>query len=332
MLLNDLAVSGILLAAAVFMLGMAGMLVAETFMVRSRTQNETERKALLEEQWKPYFWGAIVLKDIPQKLPALRSKDVHLFASLWISQYHSVEGEARHRLEELAHAVGLTEKTQRYRKVFFMANAGRQVTALFIAGVLGDESAIPALRKSLKSSDQSLSFTAAMALVKLNADSFGEEVLNLAIIRKWDAQFLAKILREIQIHNKGGGLEPYFSKLNPKILKTAMKAWSTVDPDGALGYAKKVIQKSETEGWLLCGALELLISPFDVSLARGLLAHPLWSVRLHAVKAINRIGFKQDVKKLTALLEDDSWWVQERVREALNAHGICINEEAEKCA
>lgn len=328
MLLNDAAVSGVLLAAAVLMLGMAGVLVGETFMVRARTQSEAERKALLEEQWKPYFWGAIVLKDVPQSLPKLRDRDVHLFASLWIIQYHSVEGTARHRLEVLANAVGLTEKTKRYRKVFLMANAGKQVTALFIAGVLGDTSAIPALRKNLKSSDQSLSFTAAMALVKLNADSFGEEVLNIAIIRKWDAQFMAKILREIQIHNKGGGLEPYFSKLNPKLLKTAMKAWATVDPDGALGYAKKVIQKSETEGWLLCGALELLISPFDVGLARGQLTHPLWSVRLHAVKAINRIGFKQDVEKLKALLSDESWWVRERVREALNAHGICVNEEA----
>jgi len=60
-----------------------------------------------------------------------------------------------------------------------------------------------------------------------------------------------------------------------------------------------------------------LAGPEDLPIVRGYLQHHNWCVRLHAVKALGRLGSVDDEENLISLLNDENWWVRFRSAEAL---------------
>jgi HEAT repeat protein len=60
-----------------------------------------------------------------------------------------------------------------------------------------------------------------------------------------------------------------------------------------------------------------LAGPEELPVIRGYLQHHNWCVRLHAVKALGRLGSVDDEADMISLLDDENWWVRFRTAEAL---------------
>lgn len=291
--------------------------IAATFRARARADRRQQRVERVRAQWRPVIWRFTAFDDTPTEVPYLAREDVLAFAHFWIESLNRFDGGARTRLLVLGRKLRLAARLRRF---FFARNPGDQALVACVSGWLGSEASVSDLQKALKSKNPTLSFTAGMALVRINRESFGPTVVHRACAGDWGVNFVTKIIRELSpttttpaflrvmaAHgaSQGGGL---------------LHAWSQVDYPAAVDFARKVLMNPDSDGWLIGGALRVLRSPSDVHLVRPYLEHELWSVQVQAVNSMARIGMRWDVEGLSVLDTDDNWWLQERIVEAVKSH------------
>lgn len=292
-------------------------LVIAMFVENAREAAKLEHRTKVRESWRVVFITLKVFGVQPSTVPVLPSADVFEMARYWIEHINTVDGEARQHLLQLGRSLNLAN---RLRKHLTAKNPGHQVLALCVAGWLNDTEADPTLRKVLGSSNPTLAFTAAMALLRMNATKNAADVFRRACHGDWGAGFVAKILRELRHQQTDSDVLHLLHVLGPKQGGALLQSWAQVNYEAAVRYSRAVLADPDKEGWLLCGALKVLKNPHDIGLVRPFLEHNLWSVRVQAINAITRLGLRQDVEKLVALQGAENWWLQERALDAFQDH------------
>lgn len=318
----------LVLWAALLALGLVFVLIALTFSARKTIIRRRLRQERVDQTWRPVTLLLLSIGRLPASMPELTRKDVLPFAHFWLEQLNSVEGDSRKSLLSLALQLGLPEKTRRYLHSRLPSASGKRVTAIRVAGYCRDERAIPALLRALHATEATLAFAAAVALIRIHPETCGLHALKEAFKRHWAAPYVAKILMELQRSSSPAQVQHILEELPPKQVRTMLKAWASVDDAAAEQFARQVLLHPGNEGWLLCGALEVLRNPHDVSLARTYLSHQLWGVRVQAINAMSRLGLRHDIAQLDALANDEMWWVRERAKEALHTHQLIKKEDS----
>lgn len=306
-----------LLLFAFGFLAMVAMFIVATFIARANTARALRHRAQVQAQWRPIFMGLISLHLLPSKLPSVPQRDALEFARFWIENLNRIDGDGRQKLLALGTQLGLAAKLRRHLR---SVHLGHRVLALCVAGRLEDVGALPAIRKALYSSNPTVSFTAAMALVRIEGIRCKEAVLDRACEGDWGAPYIAQILRELQLENTTKEMHRMLKAHGPKQGGNLLQAWAQVDYSASAQYARDILANPRNEGWLLCGSLRVLRSPSDATLVRGYLAHQQWSVRVQAVNAMARVGLRGDIESLTPMMEEENWWLQERVLDAVKGH------------
>ena len=81
----------------------------------------------------------------------------------------------------------------------------------------------------------------------------------------------------------------------------------------------QTILKSATDPELIASCLRQLNSASDHKTIVGYWDHPVWFVRLQAVRALARVSTAEDTPLFIRRLKDERWWVKFRAAEALAA-------------
>ena len=301
----------LLSAVIVFALNLLLISVAAMLRVASifRSQHDERLRAI----WRPLFAQAIA-GETSFKLPPGKSVSASAVLQLWLHFQESVAGEAHHRLNRLALDAGLRETAMSMLRRSDLLQRSIAITTL---GHLGDRSVWEVLAREVRGDNPYLSLAAAHALVRIDPANAIPLLLPLAKTRRdWSPSRVFLILLQINRNTLAEPLAKAMVMSDGFPPVHFIRYLEALPSAAAMRSARKLLDMdAPTE--VICTCLELLRDPADTDLARQYLQHPAWQVRVHAAKALGRVGLREDVTRLCGLLSDHEWWVRYRAAEAI---------------
>jgi HEAT repeat protein len=240
--------------------------------------------------WRPALLGAM-LSPMPPQLPELARRDQGLFLRLWTYLHESVRGDASDRLNRAAMDLSMDLK---------------------------DPSAWDALLGLAHSNDGLISVNAARALIRIDPLLAAHWLMPLILARRdWEVTRVASFLVDAR--------EAFWlllikslPTLDPRDLPRALgltEALRLQLPPATLRYLLGPTLAAE----VICSALRLVAASELKDEVNRCLSHPDLQVRQQAALALGRLGSRDDVPRLLALLQDAHWPVRLAAAQALSA-------------
>jgi hypothetical protein len=302
------AVTGV--AAVSLTVAIALLIVALRLQVR-RDERRWQRFVAL---WRPVLLAAM-LSPLPPRLPELARRDRGLFLRLWTYLHESVRGDASDRLNRAALDLYMDQSARDFLR---HGSRAQQLQAVLAAGYLKDRSAWDALLGLARSSDGLISVNAARALIRIDPLPAAQSLMPLILARRdWEVTRVASFLVDAR--------EAFWLLLikslptmDPSDLPRALgltEALRLQLPPATLRYLLEPAQPAE----VICCALRLAAASELTDEVRRCLAHPDPQVRQQAALALGRLGSRDDVPRLVALLGDAHWPVRLAAAQALSA-------------
>lgn len=270
----------------------------------------------VEQTWKAWLvWGAFQEKAPPRLRGTvfLRTHQAHL----WREALMSADGRLRRVLVNHASACGLVRFMDKTLSKGLLAEPMALEVCVVLVGLLGMNQHASALKALLKSKNTSLSFAAALALLRLEPTNF-KLVTQEGRLKSWSMAALLALGHLAPPEAMDDYIEERIHKEPPRFAARLLAAWSELPSERHRDVAFKLLSDPDTEGWLLCSALRLQKDARNLPLIKGLLNHNRWAVRLQAIKAYARLANKAELQVLRNFADDENWWIRVRVAEALN--------------
>lgn len=290
------------------------------------------------------FWHPILLESIvsvPRQVPRLKKADAYEFLTLWNYLYESLHDHRVEKLNEAARMAGADIAARRFLK---KTKTRRRLMAVMALGNLGDEESWGALEKLANWTEANLSFTAAQALMQIDAEKAIKIVMPLVASRTdWTREAVSRMFRK-------AGADAISLPLSKAVIAACRTDSLTPDAD-ALGqhaprliylmrrahprfvtYVVRYVLLTMTNIEAIAAALKVYDDPAILPAVRQLLSDRCWEIRVNAANAIGRTGTEQDEKLLIGALQDKEWWVRYRSAQALASLGSVNMEKLENYA
>ncbi len=314
-MVNDVVTSDPFLVAA-FWIGLAAVgliiaLVLQIIIMRVNLRARERRNAEVIARWRPILTA--VLADVrPRDLPTLTKHEESDFFRLWLHFQSSLRGEARTSLNWLAEQLGCERMALR---MLHRGNRGEQLLAVLALGHLGHAEAFEALHEMSRGRDQLLAVHASMGMVHIDPVR-AAAVLTPVLIgtTSWPTREVVNILQDARREATVamfGLLKQYDEVLLPRLLQV-MEGLRIPLPNQDI---LRLLEHPSVD--VRIGVLRIVTDPSTHQVVVAMLSHEDWRVRMHAAKALGRVGRREDVPALTALLSDREWWVRYRSAQVL---------------
>jgi hypothetical protein len=302
----------LLLWVGIAIIGITMLLLVQTILLRMQLIMRQRREQRLVERWQPLFEQRMTA--LPQPLPSIARSDWDTFLRLWNRTQDSLSGESKHKLNQLAWALGVTHVAQ---KLLTQKNMRKRLVAVTTLGHLQERNAWGRLRSIIDDPHPLLSLAAARALMQIDSSAALSELLPLFTHRHdWPLNRIAKIMDEAGPDAVTGPLTRAVEIAAPEDFPRLVRLLDSAHSDQALPAIRRILQ-SAADDRVISACLQALTDSEDVGLARTYTRHPSWFVRVQAVSALGRIGSKEDRDALIAPLSDSVWWVRYRAAQAL---------------
>lgn len=287
--------------------------------LRLRHGARMSRQRAFEERWHAVL--ARCAAGEPQTPPKLRGRDAYLFLALWNRMHESLRGEAKEHLNALARALGMDRVALGFLR---SGSLRRELMAVLTLGNLRDPAALPALADLLPQRSPVLSLRAAQAVLRIDPHRALPKLLEGAAQRvDWPAARVISLLREAEPEAVGDALARCIddSRAHRDAPQRLPRLLRLVEAAQAATLRSAVLRTLQAAGdaETIAAALAALRQPQDVEFARRYALHPQWHVRLEAANALGRLGTREDLHRLVALLRDSNWWVRYRAAQAIAA-------------
>ena len=282
--------------------------------LRLHFQREDRLWQAFVAQWRPVLL-ATMMSPLPTDLPELAPRDHGRFLRLWTYLHESVRGDASTRLNRAALDLYMDHSAREFLR---KGSRAQQLQAILAAGYLKDRSAWDALQAMARQADGLVAVNAARALIRIDALEGAQFLTPLILSRHdWEVTRVALFLGDAReafwllLIKRLPGLE---ARDLPRALALA-GALRLQLPAPTLRYLLDPARPPDVIGH----ALRLAAAAELADEVRALLAHANPEVRLQAALALARLGGRDDVARLTALLEDAEWPVRLGAAQALSA-------------
>jgi HEAT repeat protein len=304
-------------------LASALLLLASIVLLRTLRRWRAWRLAAQEGRWREAMH--LALEDpAAARLPVVGALELPAFAVLFNHLQESLKGEAADNLAKLLRNHQFNDR--------MLAMLGRRslrlrLVAITALGHLREERAWEALVALSKDPGPVLSFAAARALLRIDARQ-ALELLTPALVQRGDWS-LARI----------GSI---FQELGPAVVTPPLVNMLVSRPREGLERVVKLARFGHrhrvapiVRGWLsasdepevIVAALNYVEDAEDLRWAKGAARHAEWTVRMAAAKALGRIGQREELVTLLALLRDPVWWVRYHAAQSLtHLHGLQDHE------
>lgn len=292
--------------------GLTFMILLALVVMRWRQRRQVEEYIKFISEWRPVMMDAILGNE--PMAPKLSSRHRLFFLLLWNEFRESLRGAAEQGLNRLACAVGIDQVA---RDLLVQGRGGERLLALLTLGRLAQPSDRQRVLQVMREDDPYVSLAAAHALVLIDPMLAVQDLLHAVAMRDdWPAAKIVEILKKAGADALSPVLERFFSRLPEKALPRLLPLLSAAHVEMAAPILNRALRQTHRLE-LVISALKLVNDPRSLDIARGLLEHGDWRVRMLAAGAIGRIGTRQDLDHLSPLLGDREWWVRYRAAQAI---------------
>lgn len=298
---------------------LAVVLVVAVFGLRVRLLVERRRERRLVARWRPLLTRCVA--ELPDEIPQLARADRYAALKLWNYYHESLLGSARERLVTLAQRAGMQGIA---RDLLARGNLRQRLIAITTLGHMGAAEALPVLAPLAHERDPVLSFVAVRALLLIDPERELPAVLpQIAQRAEWPLAKVAALLAEIGADRITAPLVDATRRIAaeshdaPRVARI-VRLLAVGHLQQAQAALIEILEAAENPE-VLAACLGALQDARGLAAARRHAAHPAWYVRVAAARALGRLGAREDVATLTALLGDPSWWVRYRAAQALVA-------------
>lgn len=303
---------------AAFWIGLAATALIVTLVLqiaglRLRLRARQRRGSAVVARWRPVI-TAVLAGERPLGLPSLSRDEEVDFFKLWLHFQASLRGDARAALNWLATDLGCEGLALR---MLARGDRGEQLLAILALGHLGHESAARMLQEVSMSRDRLLAVHASLALVQIDPQlAAGAMAPGLVTNVSWPVREVVTVLQGAReqcapvMNSLLKRIAPGDLPRLPQVMEGLRVAVSGADLRRLLAHQSVEVQ---------IAVLRMVSDPSAREVVLSMLAHEDWRVRMHAAKALGRVGRREDVAALTVLLSDREWWVRNRSAQVIAA-------------
>jgi HEAT repeat protein len=274
------------------------------------------RERRFTDLWSPIFFQSVA--ETAKTLPVIQVSDWITFMQLYNNVQESIVGEAKDKINVLSRRVGFDRVAL---KLMRQGRLAHRLTAIIALGNLREHSAENDLQEFLLDKSPHLSLLAAWALLRIDARSAIARIAALCGSRAdWSPVRVIQMLNEAGTDTVGDSLSRAAAHAPPDDAVRLLGFLEATRCITAVPLARDILGRKDLDDRLTIACIRLLAElagPEDLPDIRGYLQHHNWCVRLHAVKALGRLGSVEDENYMISLLDDDNWWVRFRTAEAL---------------
>lgn len=273
-----------------------------------------KRRQSVLHRWRPLLMSGLYGQS--EALPALSRFDLPHVLALWNHLHETLGLEARNRLAQMAGQMRIPAAVSRMlRNKRFQARS----LAARTAGNLQLASTWDLLLEMLADDSSALSLLAARALLQIDA----ERAIHLLIPhltghKSWQSKAVMNILELAGSGRVAAPLLQAVETLPADQSRQLIPYLQEIAPTEAKPFITRILASPDEDEKLLIICLDGLSGHDDLEAVRALVRYPNWHVRVHALKALARIGTREDVGLLTEMLGDGQWWVRYRAAQALS--------------
>jgi len=285
------------------------------------------QRAQAEARWRDVLldWMA---GEQPE-LPRIGLGETGELLKMWCAMQEALRGDAKAGLNALLIRLKLDQRCRRWLRGH---SVRRILTSLRVLGHLGAVDDWPRVRRFVNVRRSFLSLVAARALMRIEPVRSVPVILDCYARRAdWPPSAALAMLQEAGPDAVTERLLGWIGKLPRNKLARGLQMLPAAYDTQASDLVLRLLRTArETDVLAVC--LRVVDEPAALPRIRAMLKHRRWPVRTQAVKALGRLGTKEDRALIEAMLGDSSWWVRLRAAQALLVAPGIEREEIERLA
>jgi HEAT repeat protein len=295
-------------------LGAAGLLLA-ALLVRRYFQYESRLHARVIATWRPLLAGIAMEPGAPPALPPLPHRHLPYVMDEWNALHDAVRGEPSERLNAIGRRLGFDVAA---RRLMHSRRVGRRILAIRTLGQLQVPGSWKALQEQLGAANALVSFYAAAALVRIDAQRAMPGIMNqLAERESWPAEAMARLLTDAGADVAREPIRALMLSIAPAKLPPLLPWLARVDPVLGSEVAVELLRRHPDHAEIVAAALTVVLDPGALPELARFAGSTDADVRQSLAIAYGRLGGLADAETVTQLMCDRVWWVRYRAGQAL---------------
>lgn len=293
----------------------AALLLLMALVVRRYLQYEARLHARVIAAWRPPLTQAAIEGDALPALPPLPNKHLPYLMEEWNALQDAVRGESSARLNEVALKLRLDVAA---RRLIHSRRIGRRILAIRTLGHLHDPSSWKPLQEQLSSANALVSFYAAAALVRIDAQrAMPGIMLQLAERESWPGEAMARLLVDAGADVAREPVRALMLSLSLNKLPPLLPWLAHVDAVLGSEVAIELLRRHPDDAGIVAAALVVVLDPGVLPELARFAGSPDPEVRKSLAVAYSHLGALADTETVTKLMCDRVWWVRYRAGQAL---------------
>ena len=296
----------------------AALLMLIALVVRRYLRYEVRLHARVIATWRPLLTRIAIEEDEAPKLPSLPRRHLPYLMEEWNALHDAVRGEASARLNAVAlEPLGFDVAARRY---MHSRRVGRRILAIRTLGHLEDPSSWKALQEQLAAANALVSFYAAAALVRIDAQRAMPGIMNqLAERESWPGEAMARLLVDAGAEVAREPIRQLMLSLNLNKLPPLLPWLAHVDAVLGSEVAIELLRRHPGHPEVVAAALVVVLDPAILPELARFANSADADVRQSLAVAYGRLGGLAEAETVTRLMCDRVWWVRYRAGQALLA-------------
>lgn len=292
-------------------MGLTLLLVVQILVMRVRLRRREQRARRAVLRWRPLL-AAAAANLVPPEVPRLSREEEVDFIRLWLHFQASLRGHARAGLNHVARVLDCAPVALR---LLTRGSRAEQLLAVLMLGHLGERAAIAPLQQLVRRADRLLALHASTALVQIDPQLAARAMApELIVSNDWQVREVVTVLDDARAECDPV-LRAMLASCAPDRLPRLLQVMEGLRMAPSSVELASLLASVDVE--VLVSALRCVNDPSLRAQVVTLCEHADWRVRMHAGKALGRVGRRDDVGVLVTLLSDREWWVRYRSAQVL---------------
>jgi hypothetical protein len=267
--------------------------------------------------WRPLLTRVALEPGAAPALPRVPRLHLPYLMEEWNALQDAVRGEPAERLNSAARALGFTVAARRGLRA---RQVGRRILAIRTLGHLRDPASWQALQAELTAENALVSFYAAAALVRIDAQRAMPGIINqLAERESWPGEAMARLLVDAGADVAREPIRALMLSLAPAKIPPLLPWLAHVDAVLCSDVAVELLRRHPDDLDIAAAALLVVADPRVLPELARFADLGSADVRQALAVAYGRLGSLDDLDTVTRLLCDRVWWVRYRAGQALLA-------------
>lgn len=292
----------------------SALMVFQLMIVRWYLDWQEARYRRFNKRWQPILIAWTCGDDV--ELPSVPRKNHINLLHVWNKVHDTVKGEAQENLVRLAHEMdleGIALDALKHR------NIRSRVLAALTLGSLSTVRAWDELLVLVNDRDPILSMMGARGLMRIDyARAMSKLMEEFAKRSDWPRSRVLELLREAGPNAVSAPLARMLRQSEGEELLRCL-SWSSAADKTVVRPSMLYLLDTHTDPQVIAAVLRHHVDRRDLDRMRKLALHPVWYVRVQAIRGIGLVGQEMDVNVLVRFLEDEHWWVRYRAAMAIFA-------------